>query len=213
MIWRSCSSRWGKACLPTRRVPKPNRTWSSPVEYPIRYIAAVTTPQHAHRISTDEVKVSRFAPHGLVEISFLGDILLYTATGPFNKELVESLAVAQMEILTAADHHGPWVSVSLMRNSLLASPEAFARYSEMMHVAKSAQFTPLASAYVVAPDVEGRALMLSKYAEIHTSCGLLFRSFELLDEALEWAQTLIAAESEKTHTTRSGWREPPHKDA
>jgi hypothetical protein len=152
-------------------------------------------PEHILRTSTNEVKASRFAPHGLVEISFDGDILLYTATGPFNKELVESLAVAQAEILNAANHLGPWVSVSLMRNSLLASPEAFAQYADMMHTARSAQFTPLASAYVVAPDVEGRALMLPKYAAIHTSSGRLFKSFDQLDDALAWAHVLIDAET------------------
>ena len=161
----------------------------------------MTTPKRALKTSTNAVQASRFAPHGLVEISFVGDILLYTATGPFNKELVDSLAVAQTEILTAADHPGPWVSVSLMRNSLLASPEAFAQYNAMMHAAKPARCIPLASAYVVAPDVEGRTLMLPKYAAIHTSSGRLFRSFDHLDDALAWAQTLITAE--KTKNPRS----------
>lgn len=158
----------------------------------------MSTPERILRTSTNAVKASRFAPHGLVEISFVGDILLYTATGPFNLELVESLAVAQTEILTAADPHGPWVSVSWMRNSLLASPEAFAQYATMMHAPKPAQFTPLASAYVVAPEVEGRALMLPKYAAIHTSCGRLFQSFEQLDEALAWAQALITTAKTKS---------------
>lgn len=154
-------------------------------------------PERIFTRSTNDVITSRFAPHGLVEIAFDGDILLYKATGPFNKELVESLAVAQMDVLTVADHRGPWVSVSLMLGSMLASPEAFARYSDMMHAAKSAQFTPLASAYVVAHDVEGRALMLSKYAAIHTSSGRLFRSFDQLDDALAWAHDLIDADKAK----------------
>lgn len=83
--------------------------------------------------STADVVLSRFAPHGRVEMRFEGDILYYDATGPFNKELVESLAVAQRDLLTTANHHGPWVSLSIMRGSLMASPEAFARYSELMH--------------------------------------------------------------------------------
>lgn len=145
------------------------------------------------QISTVDVVCSRFAPHGRVEMRFEGDILYYDATGPFNKELVESLAVAQREILTTANHQGPWVSLSIMRGSLLASPDAFARYTEMMHSPRPAQFTPLASAYVVAPDVEGRLLMLPKYAEIHTSTGRIFKSFEQLGNALAWAQSLVDA--------------------
>lgn len=144
--------------------------------------------------STNDVVASRFAPHGRVEMWFEGDILFYDATGPFNKELVDSLAVAQGDILNAANHQGPWVSVSVMRVSLLASPDAFARYSEIMHIPRPAQFTPLASAYVVAPDVEGRSLMLPMYADIHISSGRIFQSFEQLDDALAWARGLIAAE-------------------
>lgn len=146
---------------------------------------------------TADVAVSRFAAHGQVEISFDGDILLYKATGPFNKELVESLAVAQSDILSAADHQGPWVSVSLMLGSMLASPEAFARYADMMHAPKPPHYIPLASVYVVAPDVEGRSLMLPKYAAIHTACGRQFQSFERLDEALAWSHARIETEKVK----------------
>lgn len=145
--------------------------------------------------STDDVVHSRFAPHGRVTMRFDGDILFYDAIGPFNIELVDSLAIAQRDILMAANPQEPWVSVSIMRGSMLASPDAFARYSEIMHSPRSAQFTPLASAYVVAPDVEGRSLMLPKYEAIHIASGRVFRSFEQLDDALSWARSLIDAEN------------------
>ncbi len=145
--------------------------------------------------STDDVVQSRFAPHGRVEMRFEGDILFYEATGPFNRELVDSLAIAQRDILTTATPQRPWVSVSIMRRSMLASPDAFARYSEMMHTPRPAQFTPLASAYVVAPDVEGRSLMLPKYEAIHIASGRIFQSFTQLDDALVWARSLIDAET------------------
>jgi hypothetical protein len=145
------------------------------------------------RRSTRDVVSSRFQPHGLVDIAFVGDILLYECRGPFNKELVESLAVAQLEILQAANHQGPWVSICLMRNSAVGSPEAFARYSELMHAAKPAQFIPIATAFSVAPEVEGGRLMMPRYAAIYTDIGRPFRIFEQLDEATAWARALIAA--------------------
>lgn len=147
------------------------------------------------RSSTDDVVQSRFAPHGRVNMRFEDDILFYDATGPFNIELVESLVIAQRDILMAASPQRPWVSVSIMRRSMLASPDAFARYTEMMHTARSAQFTPLASAYVVAPDVEGRSLMLPKYEAIHIASGRVFQSFTQLDDALAWARSLIDAQT------------------
>lgn len=151
------------------------------------------SPNGIVRRSTQDVTSSRFQPHGLVEITFEGDILLYECRGPFNKELVESLAVAQLEILQAANHHGPWVSICLMRNSAVGSPEAFARYSELMHTAKPAQFIPIATAFSVAPEVEGGRLMMPRYAAIYTDIGRPFKIFEQLDEATAWARALIAA--------------------
>lgn len=145
--------------------------------------------------STDDVVQSRFAPHGRVNMRFEDDILFYDATGPFNIELVESLAVAQKDILIAANPQGPWVSVSTMRGSMLASPDAFARYSEIMQTQRPAECTPLASAYVVAPDVEGRSLMLPKYEAIHIASGRVFQSFTQLDDALAWARSLIDAQT------------------
>lgn len=160
-------------------------------------------PNDPIRSSTDDVVQSRFAPHGRVTMRFEGDILFYDATGPFNIELVDSLAIAQRDILTTANHQGPWVSVSIMRNSLLASPDAFARYAAMMHAPRPPEFTPLASAYVVGPAVEGRSLMLPKYEAIHIASGRIFQSFEQLDDALAWARSLIDAETMRRATAET----------
>lgn len=145
------------------------------------------------RRSTQDVVASRFRPHGLVEIVFEGDILLYECRGPFNKELVESLAVAQMDILQAAAPRGPWVSICLLCDSAVASPEAFARYSELMHSPKPAQFIPIATAFSVASEVEGGRLMLPLYTAIYADIGRPFQCFEQLDHAKAWARSLIAA--------------------
>ena len=147
------------------------------------------------RTSTDDVVQSHFAPHGRVTMRFEDDILFYDATGPFNIELVDSLAVAQKDILIVAKPQRPWVSVSIMRGSMLASPDAFARYANMMQTQRPAECTPLASAYVVAPDVEGRSLMLPKYEAIHIASGRVFQSFTQLDDALAWARSLIDAQT------------------
>ena len=50
------------------------------------------------KISTNDVASSRFAAHGLVEIYFQDDILVYECFGPFNKELVDAKAWAQTMI-------------------------------------------------------------------------------------------------------------------
>lgn len=147
------------------------------------------------KITTKDVAPTRFAAHGIVEIFFENDILFYECFGPFNKELVDAMAVAQMEFLQTTDRDaGPWGSICLMRGSAIASPDAMVRYSEMMHASKPPQFTPVATAFSVAPEVEGGSLMMPLYADIYASIARPFKSFDALDDARRWVQSMIDAE-------------------
>ena len=150
------------------------------------------------RKSTDEVTASQFAAHGRVEMLFVGDFLLYEACGPFNKELFESLAVAQMDFLKAADHQGPWASICLVQGSGLTSPEGVARYEEMIRAPKPDKFTPLATAFVVPPDVEGGSLMLPLFAAIFARVGRPFKGFATMASARAWVDSQIDAEKART---------------
>lgn len=146
------------------------------------------------RKSTDEVTPSMFAAHGRVEMFFEGDILQYEACGPFNKELFESLAVAQLDFLKTANHQGPWASICLVQRSGLTSPEGFLCYEEMIRAPKPDQFTPLATAFVVPPGVEGGSLMLPRVTAIFARVGRPFKGFDNMSSAKDWANSLIDAE-------------------
>lgn len=145
----------------------------------------------AVNVSTEEVVCKGFAPHGLVKIRFEDDILFYEATGPFNLELVNALALAQQNMLNAVNPQHAWASVTVMRGSMLASLEAFERYNQIMHMPGPASLRPAAMAYVVGPDVEGGTFMLPRYAAIHESVGCVFKSFERADEAVAWARAFV----------------------
>lgn len=143
------------------------------------------------RSSTNQVPTGQFKAHGQVDIRMEGDLLHYIATGPFNKELLDCLAVAQLSFLQAAQPTGAWVSICTMQESAVTSPEGLARYNEIMRTPKPAGLTPVATAFVIGPEVEGGKLMAPHYAKIYAAIGRPFQTFSTMAEAQTWAQDMI----------------------
>lgn len=152
------------------------------------------------RKCTDEVTPSQFAAHGRVEMAFDGDILLYEATGPFNRELFESLAQAQLDFLSSAAPRGPWASICLIRTSALTSPEGLARFEEAVLALNATPYVPVATAFVVPPQVEGGKIMLPLIAALYARAGRPFQGFETMAEARAWVKAYLAAPEGRLHT-------------
>ena len=112
----------------------------------------------------------------------------YEATGPFNAELVDSLAIAQRDFLLAANPSGLWVSICTVLVSAMTSPEAIARYAAIMAAPKPNNMVPIATAFVLAPEVEGNAIMTPHYVRIYQDINRTFQIFKTLPEAQAWAQ-------------------------
>ncbi len=140
--------------------------------------------------STTQLKVTQFAPHGQVDIWMEGNVLHYESTGPFNKELADCLAVAQSNFLQALKPTGQWASICTVKKSALATPDALQRYAELIRQAPP-EFSPVATAYVIAPEVEGGQLMTPHFARVFADAGRPFQTFETLADAQDWAQAMI----------------------
>jgi hypothetical protein len=140
--------------------------------------------------STAQVKVTPFAPHGQVDIWIDGNLHHYEATGPFNKELVECLAVAQSNFLQALKPAAPWVSICTVKENALATPDGLQRYAELIRKTPS-NLIPAATAYVIGPEVEGGQFMVTHFTKIFADVGRPFQTFETMAEAQNWAQTMI----------------------
>lgn len=141
--------------------------------------------------STDHVQASRFAAHGLIELAMEGDILYYQATGPFNEELFDRFAVAQASYLTTLQHPTPWVSIATFVNSALFTPEAIARYTAVMQAPKPAGLTPIGTAFVIGPDIEGGKIMAPHFRKIYDSIQRPFTVASTQEEAQAWALSML----------------------
>ena len=145
------------------------------------------------KINTKEVAVNGFAPHGVIEISMDGDVMHYECTGPFNRELFDAMAVAQMAFLANLKHPGPWASIAIGRESVMASLDGIERYAELMKTKLPPELTAVATAFVMGPDVEGSTIMGPHFARIYAEIGRPFKIFPTLTEAIQWAQTMVDA--------------------
>jgi hypothetical protein len=142
--------------------------------------------------STDHVAATPFRPHGSVQMWMEGDFLLYESTGPFNVELVDSLAVAQMDMLRTTNYQGPWASICTVLNSAMASPETLARYEKLMRKPKPPGKMPVATAFVLSPTVEGANLMVPTFTKIYDSIPRPFKCFARMEDAKAWAHEQMA---------------------
>lgn len=149
--------------------------------------------EHSIKGSTDQVKTTRFSAHGLIEITMQGDFLHYSATGPFNVELFDRFAIAQSAFLKALNHPSPWASIVTAIGSVMYTPEAIQRYTEVMQAPKPPGFTPVATAFIIGPDIEGGKIMAPHFYKIYNSINRPFKIVETMEEATTWAQTLLDA--------------------
>lgn len=155
-------------------------------------------PEHTIKASTDQVKTSRFSAHGLIEIAMEGDFLHYSATGPFNEELFDRFAIAQGNYLKTLNHPTPWASIAFFIGSAMYTPEAIQRYATLMSTPKPPGLTPVATAFVMGPEIEGARVMAPHFRKIYRDIQRPFEIFETVESAQQWAQSMLDAHNAKT---------------
>lgn len=143
--------------------------------------------------STTLVPPTRFRAHGRVDMWMEDHLLHYEATGPFNEEVFDLLAVAQMGFLKTLQITGPWASICTLRVSAMTTPGGVDRYTELMQSPKPPEFMPVATAFVIDPHIEGGRIMVPHFARIYASIDRPFKTFETMAEAQDWARSMIVA--------------------
>ena len=145
--------------------------------------------------STADLQVSQFHAHGVVDIWQDGSLIHYRATGPFNAELIDLLAIAQRDFLLAAKPSGAWGRICTVVGSAMTSPDAIARYTALMAAPKPPHMVPAVTAFVVGPEVEGNRIMATHYRRIFQEIGRPFQIFETLEEATAWVSSYLSSPS------------------
>lgn len=135
---------------------------------------------------------SAFPPHGRTEVHPHGRVVYFEATGPFNAEAVAVMQKAYTPIMATMAADGPFGHISTFHESMLATPEAFDAFAALLDGWCNAGILPAVNAYVIARDVEGRNLLLPRYAAAFpATCR--FSAFEQPADAEAWVARELSA--------------------
>lgn len=141
--------------------------------------------------STDEFAAGPFRPHGRVEIWAEGNVVRLDAAGPFNKEAVIALGATWRSLFAELPRQGAFASITVVRNSVLISQEVLDALGAFLRSNTAAGQGAEAVAFVVAPDVEGRSMMLPMFAETYAAAGRNFAAFATEAEAEVWVRARL----------------------
>ena len=142
-------------------------------------------------LTTDNLKLSYFEVHGSLSIQIDGRILRSRARGPFNREMLEPVAVVEHPLFAKMTSGGDWVEVLEFWNSALATAEAFAALEHYLQSVKTAGIAPLATAIVLDDTLEGAAIMRERYAAAYASADWPCAFFSQSDAAEAWARQML----------------------
>jgi hypothetical protein len=139
--------------------------------------------------NSDEFAVGLFRPHGRAQMWSEGSIIYSVAEGPFNAEFVKALQLARGDLVAKtkiAAIHGHIVQV---HTSMMASPDMLENYARFIEGLGETIAT--ATAWVIAPEVEGRAFMLPLFEQLYAERKLNFKAFEKLADAQAWVHSFV----------------------
>lgn len=139
-----------------------------------------------------ELPGSRFPAHGHSEFRAEGAIVRISGEGPFNVEGIMAFGRRMLALYATLPEGQAIVTLAEIRRSLLAPPEAWDLFEAHTSRVQAGPRRILATAWIVAEDVEGRSLMLPRVRRMYAAVGRTFEVFTEAEAANRWAQAQLA---------------------
>lgn len=138
---------------------------------------------------------TRFPAHGAFDVRMVEGpalcVVHVDATGPFNREMVDRVREGLTQtLMDAAARRLPLGHIATFHSSMLATPEAFDAFGELIARWRSLDILPAATAYVACADVEGRNLVMAHYRRAWA--GHHFEAFAHRAAAETWMADALA---------------------
>ena len=141
--------------------------------------------------STDAPAFARFRAHGTIRLEMDGHRLRTTATGPFNAEALAAVAELEAQVFARMKAAGKWVEILEFRHNLLATAEALEAFARHVERFRSKGLSPLGSAVVIDPSLEGEAIIRPQLAAAYAAAGWPCAFFTHMADAEAWADSLL----------------------
>jgi hypothetical protein len=135
---------------------------------------------------------SGFSAHGRSELVADGAIVRISAEGPFNVEGIEAFSRRMLALCATLPEGQAIVTLAEIRRSLLAPPDAWALLETHTSRVRAGPHRILATAWIVAEDVEGRNLLVPRARRMYAEAGREFEVFIDAKAAEAWARERLA---------------------
>jgi len=148
-------------------------------------------PESNMPLSNEDFEPSRFEPHGAVTVLSEGNIVRYDVTGPFNAEFMVLVVKLVDKLYSEVVNKGPFGEVTVFRNSMLMPPDAISRIIDVLQRWKIRGCAPLATAWVIEPNVDGALLMVPLFEKKFSAAGHPFLRCDNVEEAEIWLKKIL----------------------
>lgn len=146
--------------------------------------------------STASFRPQSFKPHGTIESRIEGRLFIQNATGPFNKEILLAMDAIHTQAREFLASQGPWGGLFVFKSSALASQEMLEGLKNYLSLQVNNKHGSVATALVLAPNVEGASLMTQHYLDAWRSAGIPCEKFENYEDAHRWVALQLASNGE-----------------
>ncbi|WP_448555471.1 hypothetical protein [Thalassotalea montiporae] len=138
--------------------------------------------------STNSIDISQFRQHGIVNLEIPSErVVVYHAQGPFNKELAQALVKIEQQVCPVFKAKwGYWADLCVFSESCLVLEEAIEYYQDYLKSFKAEGLSPIASAFIYSPEVEGRSLAENIYQQLYQFAGVKYAGFSSFEDGLNW---------------------------
>lgn len=139
-------------------------------------------------LSTDDVPHNQFKPHGRAKVSVEeGYLVVFRAEGPFNSEFLEALQeIEPVALNDFKSANQKWIELVVFEKDCTATFDFFLEYEAYLTEMKNTEMAPVASAFVISPDLEGALLIIKKVELCFKNAGIPLKVFESEPEARLW---------------------------
>jgi hypothetical protein len=133
--------------------------------------------------------------HGRSRVWAEGALLHLRVEGPFNREGIDAFVAQSRALHAELARGGPFVSVAEVLGTLVAPIEVWERLEHHVAEVAAARLPEAGLAWVVAEDVEGRSLFLSRAQAMYARNGRPMEVFTTMVDAEAWAHRRLRGEA------------------
>ncbi len=145
------------------------------------------------KYSSEQFSEGRLRIHGSYTIRSEGEFFIVDTEGPFNLESVQAIGQARLAAMTEWETGEPQAWITIFNSNMLMPLEAVTAFSGHLEKILNSPKSIAAIAWVAAPEVEGRAVMLTIFSRIFAKSSVPWQVFEDLESARSWGQAELNA--------------------